>query len=80
MPVTTSPTMNEPTTTATARVAVLNDTHQQASSTELEDFYTTYYHLAPPTAGKRSATMLHWISGLLHAPGRPAPCGPERPG
>jgi hypothetical protein len=38
----------EPTTTATASSAVLNDTHHQASSTELEGFYTTYYHLPLP--------------------------------
>jgi hypothetical protein len=39
-------TDHETTTTATARAAQLNDTHQQASSTELDDFYTTYYHLS----------------------------------
>jgi hypothetical protein len=32
-------TDHEPTTTAADRAVVLNDAHQQASSTELEDFY-----------------------------------------
>jgi hypothetical protein len=37
-------------TTATAREATRIDTHLQASSTEREDFYTTYGHLALPPA------------------------------
>jgi hypothetical protein len=79
MPVTTSPTMNEPTTTATARVAVLNDTHQQASSTELEDFYTTYYHLAPPPVNEvlPCCTGYHDYYALPVSPPHEAPGDPD---
>jgi hypothetical protein len=46
-------TDHEPTTTAAATSAALDDTHQQASNIELEarrlqHIYTTYYHLSLP--------------------------------
>jgi hypothetical protein len=68
-------TDHETTTTATARAAKLNDAHQRASGTELEDAYTTYYHLAPPPANE----VLPCCTGYHDDYTLPAGLPPEAP-